>query len=75
MDFKSMVFSTLPPQKISEKEKDQQWKEQCVDAVCSMGNMRNPNGRTTTQEKQIKYLKSMIYQNYQNIQMKSIGIV
>lgn len=55
MDFKSMVFSTLPPQKISEKEKDQQWKEQCVDAICSMGNMRNPNGRTTTQEKQIKY--------------------
>ena len=76
MDFKSMVFSTLPPQKISEKEKDQQWKEQCVDAVCSMGNMRNPNGRTTTQEKQIKYdiVNSIINQNDFNYVLNPYGI-
>ena len=76
MDFKSLVFSTLPPQKLEAKDKSKEWMEQCVDAVCSMGNMRNPNGRTTTQEKQIKYdlVNSIINQNDFNYVLNPYGV-
>ena len=62
--FNSRIFSTLPPQKLKASAKNEEWGRQSVEAICAMGNMRNANGRTTSQEKQIKYdLVSSIINN------------
>jgi hypothetical protein len=37
------------------KEKDRSWKEQCVQAICSMGSGRISNGRSNWNRKQINY--------------------
>lgn len=49
------LYSAMPPQKISFKKKGKKWREGCVEAVSSMGNSRNSNGRTSEHRKQTNY--------------------
>ncbi len=45
----------MPPQRISKKKKTKKWGEGCVTAIFAKGNMRENNGRTSWQRKQINY--------------------
>lgn len=47
--------SDLPPQKLSEKEKTKEWREQCVRAVASKRNLGMGMFRKTRQEMQVNY--------------------
>jgi hypothetical protein len=49
------LLQVMPSQKISSKEKDKKWGEQCVSAVAFMGNNRYINGRTSWKRKQVNY--------------------
>jgi hypothetical protein len=47
--------STMPPQKLSLKAKDENWKRACLNAIISKGNTTMYNGRTTKYNKQVNY--------------------
>jgi hypothetical protein len=59
------ISATLPKQKLPFSQKGKKWREQCVEAICSMGNQRELNGRTTWARKQINYdlVNSIIDEN------------
>lgn len=48
-------FISLPPQKISQKEKNKKWKEECVDSIISISYNSLNNKRRNQYEKQINY--------------------
>ena len=51
----SHLNSVMPPQKIAFSKKNKKWKEQCVEAVSSMSNNRDLNGRSSYGRKQANY--------------------
>lgn len=53
--YSTNMFSAMPPQKVSMTSKTKAWREQCVEAVTSMGSTKLNNGRTSWGRKQINY--------------------
>jgi hypothetical protein len=53
--YSSHLFTSLPPQKLSLKKKGKQWREQSVDAICSMSGSRMSDGRSSWKRKQTNY--------------------
>ncbi len=53
--FNGNMFTTMPAQKLPLSEKNQSWRDMCVDAVCSFGNNRIINGRTAWGRKKVNY--------------------
>ena len=53
--YNNYLYTTLPAQKIPESEKTEEWRQRCVTAICSMGNNRMSNGRSTWSHKQVNY--------------------
>mgnify|MGYP003647631415 CR=1 FL=1 len=55
----------MPPQRISKKKKTKEWGENCVNAIFAKGNMRENNGRTSWERKQVNYnlVNSIIDEN------------
>jgi hypothetical protein len=49
------AYSTMPSQKLSFKKKVKKWKEQCVEAICSMGGSGSSNDRSSNERKQTNY--------------------
>ena len=59
------VYSTMPSQKLSFSKKNKKWKEQCVEAICSMGGSGSANGKSSYERKQTNYdlVNSIIDEN------------
>ena len=59
------AYSTMPSQKLSFKKKVKKWKEQCVEAICSMGGSGSSNDRSSNERKQTNYdlVNSIIDEN------------
>lgn len=49
------VYSTMPSQKLSFKKKVKKWREQCVEAICSMGNGDFSSDKSSHERKQTNY--------------------
>jgi hypothetical protein len=47
--------ASMPPQKLSFKAKDEDWKKTCIDAIIAKGNVTYYNTRTTKYNKQVNY--------------------
>ena len=47
--------STMPPQKVSLSKKTKKWREQCVEAIASMGDNGGTNERSSFRRKQANY--------------------
>lgn len=47
--------NAMPPQKLSSKDKDEDWKQQCINSIISMGTATYYNNRTTKYNKQVNY--------------------
>lgn len=51
----SPIASTFPPQKVPTSQKNDQWKQQCIDAIIGKSIQSEYNGRTTAYRKQTNY--------------------
>jgi hypothetical protein len=46
---------TMPPQKLSESEKTEEWGKNCIDAIIGMSELSTYNGRSSKYRKQVNY--------------------
>lgn len=74
--YSNHLFTTLPAQKIPLSEKNEEWKQACVQAICSMGAGRTQNGRSRWAKKQVNYdfVNSVINEDDFNYVLNPYGV-